>query len=100
MAAQKNAATQPKQGQPAGKSGGLSLTTVFVAAATAVITGIPTDFISEMFIFPFYHNSTLGTEIVNWSSGILLPFYEAVGEFFGVPSMLNVAAPGVPSIEF
>lgn len=79
-------------------SGGL--TTMFIAAATAVITGIPTDFISEIFIFPFYHNSTLGNEIVNASGSVLLPFYEAVGEWFGVPSVLNAPAPGVPSVAF
>jgi hypothetical protein len=42
-----------------GSNGGL--TTMFIAAATAIVTGIPTDFISEIIIFPFYHNSSLGT---------------------------------------
>lgn len=80
--------------------GGFSLTTVFVAAATAVITGIPTDFISEIVIFPFYHNSTLGAEIVNFSSSILLPFYESVGEFFGYTSQLDAGLAGIPSMSF
>ena len=78
---------------------GFSLTTVFVAAATAVITGIPTDFISEIVIFPFYHNSTLGAEIVNWSSSYLLPFYESLGEMFGFASQMDMAAAGVPSFD-
>lgn len=87
--------------KPAQKSGSNSgLTTMFIAAATAVITGIPTDFISEIVIFPFYHNSSLGTEIVNASSAILLPFYEAVGEWFGVDSIFDTAAPDVPSVSF
>lgn len=81
-------------------SGNGSLTTMFIAAATAVITGIPTDFISEIVIFPFYHNSSLGTEIVNASSSVLLPFYEAAGEWFGVPSLLNAGAAHVPSVSF
>ena len=81
-------------------NGNTGLTTMFIAAATAVITGIPTDFISEIIIFPFYHNSSLGTEIVNASSSILLPFYEAVGEWFGVPSLLNAGAANVPSVSF
>lgn len=77
-----------------------SLTTIFVAAATAVLTGLPTDFISEFFIFPFYHNSTLGTTIANYSSSLLLPWYEAAGEAIGVPSMLNAGAPSVPVLDF
>lgn len=82
------------------RDSGLSLTTVFVAAATAVITGIPTDFISEIVIFPFYHNSTLGAEIVNFSSSILLPFYESVGEFLGFSSQLDAGIAGIPSMSF
>ncbi len=81
-------------------TGSGSLTTVFIAAATAIITGIPTDFVSEFFLFPFFHNSTLGTHIVNFSSSILLPWYEAAGDLFGVPSMLNVGAPSIPSLGF
>jgi len=81
-----------------GSNGGL--TTMFIAAATAIVTGIPTDFISEIIIFPFYHNSSLGTEIVNASSSVLLPFYEAVGEWFGVPSLLDAGAANVPSVSF
>lgn len=79
---------------------GLSLTTIFVAATTAVLTGIPTDFISEIFIFPFYHNSTLGGEIVNYSSSILLPFYESAGEFFGIPSSFDAGVSGIPTAGF
>lgn len=81
-----------------GSNGGL--TTMFIAAATAIVTGIPTDFISEIVIFPFYHNSSLGTEIVNASSSVLLPFYEAAGEWFGVPSLLDSGAANVPSVSF
>jgi hypothetical protein len=81
-----------------GSGGGL--TTMFIAAATAVITGIPTDFISEIIIFPFYHNSSLGTEIVNASSSILLPYYEAVGDWFGVPSLFDTSVSSVPSVSF
>lgn len=77
-----------------------SLTTMFIAAATAIVTGIPTDFISEIVIFPFYHNSSLGTEIVNASSSVLLPFYEAAGEWFGVPSIFEAGAHGIPSVSF
>ena len=81
-------------------SGNSGLTTMFIAAATAVLTGIPTDFISEIVIFPFYHNSSLGTEIVNASSSVLLPFYEAAGEWFGVPSIFEAGAPDIPSVSF
>lgn len=87
-----------KPAQKSGSNGGL--TTMFIAAATAIITGIPTDFISEIVIFPFYHNSSLGTEIVNASSAILLPFYEAVGEWFGVESIFDTGAANVPSVSF
>lgn len=76
-----------------------TLTTMFIAAATAVVTGIPTDFISELILFPFYHNSTLGSEMVNWSGSFLLPFYEGLGEFFGVASQMDVAAAGVPTFD-
>ena len=77
----------------------LTLTTIFVSAATALVTGIPLDFISEFFIFPFYHNSTLGGEIVNFSSSMLLPFYESVGEFFGVASQYGSSLLGTPTMD-
>lgn len=79
---------------------GMTLTTIFVSAVTAVLTGIPTDFISEFFIFPFYHNSTLGNEIVNFSGSLLLPFYESVGEFFGVSSQLNQGLTSLSTLSF
>ena len=82
------------------QKGSGTLTTMFIAAATAVVTGIPTDFISEFFIFPFYHNSTLGGEVVNISSSLLLPLYESVGEWLGFPSVLNSGVDAVPDVSF
>ncbi len=82
------------------ENNGISLTTVFVAAATAIITGIPTDFISEIVIFPFFHNSTLGGEIINFSASILLPYYEAFGEWLGFPSVIGSGAANVPDVLF
>ena len=75
-----------------------TLVAIFASAVTAVVTGIPTDFISEMVIFPFYHESTLGNEIVTWTGSYLIPIYESIGELLGFESKLS-GDPVLPTFE-
>lgn len=72
---------------------------VITAAITTFILGIPMEFVTEHIVFPYAHESALGKETVGWASSILVPFYDAVGQLFGVEPF-GQAIEGVPQADF
>lgn len=72
---------------------------VITAAITTFALGLPMEFLTEHIVFPYAHESALGKETIGWSSSMLVPFYDAVGQFFGVEP-LGQAIEGVPQADF
>jgi hypothetical protein len=77
----------------------VALTAMFTAAVTTFVVGFPMDFAREALMFPFFHGSTPGLAITDFSGGLLMPFYEAVGEFFGLPSQFSGELGSLPSTD-
>ncbi len=75
------------------------LVAAFTAAATAFAVGLPMEFLTEHIVFPYAHESALGEVTIGWANSILVPFYDAVGQFFGVEP-LGQAIEGIPKAEF
>ncbi len=72
---------------------------VAAAALTTFILGLPMEFLTEHIVFPYAHESGIGQETVGWASSILVPFYDSVGQFFGIEP-LGQAVEGVPQADF
>lgn len=57
---------------------------MFAGAVGGFLTGLPMEFVTELLTFPFAHESAFGQFLVGETSSVLLPFYDAVGQIFGV----------------
>lgn len=62
----------------------IALTAIFASAVTTFALGLPMEFVTELFTFPFAHESALGNYLVNHSSNILVPIFDQVGMWFGI----------------
>lgn len=76
----------------------IALTAVFAGAVAGFVTGLPMDFISEMFTFPWAHETAFGAKAMEFSSSILVPFYDAVGQLFGIDPVGQMVA-NVPVVD-
>lgn len=81
------------------KKSDIALTAVFAAAVTSFVVGLPMEFVTELFTFPFAHESALGNYLVTQSSAVLVPFFNAVGSWFGIEPLGQMMA-NVPVVDF
>jgi len=72
-----------------------TLTAMFAGAVGGFVFGLPLEYVTELLTFPFAHESALGQYLVGETSSILLPFYDAVGEVFGIEPF-GQAVPDLP----
>lgn len=72
---------------------------IAVAAITSFVLALPMEFLTEHIVFPYAHESAPGEVTIGWANSVLVPFYDAVGEFFGLEP-LGQAVEGVPQADF
>lgn len=81
------------------KKSDIALTAAFTAAVTSFVVGLPMEFVTELFTFPFAHESALGNYLVTKSSAVLVPFFNAVGSWFGIEPLGQMVA-DLPVADF
>ncbi len=72
---------------------------VAVAALTSFALALPMEFLTEHIVFPYAHESAPGEVTIGWANSVLVPFYDAVGQFFGLEP-IGSAVEGVPQADF
>lgn len=80
------------------KKSDIALTAAFTAAVTSFAVGLPLDFLTEAFTFPFAHESALGQTVMSFSSEYLVPVYDEIGTWFGIEPLGQMVA-DVPVAE-
>ncbi len=81
------------------KKSDIALTAAFTAAVTSFVVGLPMEFVTELVTFPFAHESGLGNHLVSQTSQVLVPIFDAVGQWFGIEPIGQRIA-DIPVVDF
>ncbi len=98
------AANDPHYGGQTSKKE-IAMVAAFTAAVTSFVTGLPLEFVTGAFTFPWAHETAFGNHVMQATSSFLVPVFNEIGTWFGIEPY-GVAAEAAasfnntPTVEF